>query len=84
MQRQKEDTQEMLDTGQSPRAPQSILPLESLERIGSELIRLCDGLEKYGLVDYQMGVWEEEILSSEQSTSNLALVVLREYELTLP
>lgn len=31
--------------------------------MGRELIRLCDGTETYGLVDYQMGVWEEEIIS---------------------
>lgn len=31
--------------------------------MGKELIQLCDQLEQYGLVDYQMGIWEEEILS---------------------
>jgi hypothetical protein len=28
-----------------------------------ELIRLCDSIEQYGLVDYDIGVWEEEITS---------------------
>ena len=64
LQRQKDDTQQMLDTGRSPTAPQSLLQEEFLENMGSELVRLCDGMEKYGLVDYQMGVWEEEIISS--------------------
>lgn len=31
--------------------------------MGRELIRLCDGMERHGLVDYQIGVWEEEIIS---------------------
>lgn len=33
-----------------------------LERLSSELVRLCDSVEKHGLVDYQMGVAEEEIM----------------------
>jgi hypothetical protein len=33
-----------------------------LEDLANYLIRLCDSLEGVGLVDYQMGVWEEEIL----------------------
>ncbi len=55
----------MLNSGQPPNPPQSILQLEVLERMGTELVRLCDSMEKHGLVDYQMGVWEEEILSSK-------------------
>ncbi|MCJ1354348.1 MAG: hypothetical protein MMC33_004336 [Icmadophila ericetorum] len=63
LQRQKDITQEMLDTGQPPPPPQSILQEDFLNRMGRELIRLCDGMERHGLVDYQMGVWEEEIIS---------------------
>lgn len=37
------------------------LSLRAVKRMGDELIRLCDGIEKYGLVDYQLGVWEDEI-----------------------
>ena len=33
-----------------------------LEELGEEVVRLNDGFEKYGLVDYQMGFWEEEII----------------------
>lgn len=29
--------------------------------MGDELVRLCDGIERHGLVDYQYGVWEEQI-----------------------
>ncbi|KAL9605789.1 MAG: hypothetical protein Q9179_001022 [Wetmoreana sp. 5 TL-2023] len=63
LQRQKDDTQLMLDTGQAPPPPRNILREEFLERMAESLVHLCDGMEKYGLVDYQMGVWEEEIMS---------------------
>lgn len=53
----------MLDSGQPPRHPQSILQEDFLERMGRELVRLCDSMERHGLVDYQMGVWEEEIVN---------------------
>ncbi len=66
LQHQKELTQKMLETGEPPPAPQSLIPEETLENMGSELVRLCDRVEKHGLVDYQVGVWEEEIISSEQ------------------
>ena len=63
LQRQKDITQEMVNTGRPPLPPQNYLQAESLERMGRELVRLCDGMERHGLVDYQMGVWEEEIVS---------------------
>lgn len=34
----------------------------TLERLSNELVRLCDNIEKHGLVDYQMGVAEEDIM----------------------
>ncbi|KAJ4145769.1 hypothetical protein LMH87_004605 [Akanthomyces muscarius] len=39
------------------------LSLRIVKRMGDELIRLCDGIERHGLVDYQFGVWEDEIES---------------------
>ncbi|KAL8665847.1 MAG: hypothetical protein Q9202_001970 [Teloschistes flavicans] len=63
LQRQKDDTQVILDTGQPP-PPGSLLRAESLENMAETLVQLCDSIEKYGLVDYQMGVWEEEIMNS--------------------
>ncbi|KAI6957459.1 hypothetical protein KC355_g13089 [Hortaea werneckii] len=35
---------------------------QALEQLSRELIRLCDMVERFGLVDYQMGVQEEEIM----------------------
>lgn len=40
---------------------QQPLSLRTVKRMGDELIRLCDGIERHGLVDYQLGVWEDEI-----------------------
>ncbi len=64
LQNQKDRTQDMLDTGRSPIPPQNLLEESSLEEMGNEIVRLCDTIERHGLVDYQMGVWEEEIISS--------------------
>ena len=64
LQRQLDDTQRMLDTGRSPAPPRILLPLNTLERMGDELVAHCDNLGKLGLVDYQMGVAEEEIVES--------------------
>lgn len=61
LQRQKENTQRMIDSGQPPSSPQSILDKGFLTRMGDELVRLCDKIEPHGLVDYEMGVAEELI-----------------------
>lgn len=54
-------TQDILSLGQ--RIPNtSLLSSDLMSNMGAELIKLCDQLEQYGLVDYQMGIWEEEIL----------------------
>ena len=43
-----------------------LLEAEELDRIGKELIKICDRFEEHGLVDYKMGIWEEEILDSKE------------------
>jgi hypothetical protein len=62
LQRQFDMTQEMMQTTRQPREPQSLMNTQTLERLGQELVRLCDIVEKHGLVDYQIGVAEEEII----------------------
>ena len=66
LQKQKDMTQEMLDTSQAPPSPQSILQEDFLGRMGTEIVHLSDSVDRHGLVDYQMGIWEEEILSGER------------------
>ncbi|KAJ5806030.1 uncharacterized protein N7503_003632 [Penicillium pulvis] len=59
-QKQKDLTQEYIAGHQSSQF--SLLPRDRMEAMGKALIQLCDQLEQHGLVDYQMGIWEEEIL----------------------
>jgi hypothetical protein len=58
-------------------APQvSILKYDELETMGKELVRLCDIMEKHGLVDYQMGVWEEEIITRESKLDSMSTILI--------
>lgn len=52
----------MIQSGQALHDSQSIISVQSLEQLARELVRLCDDVEKHGLVDYQMGVAEEVIM----------------------
>jgi hypothetical protein len=61
LQRQKD----MLESGQQPQRSQSLVTKDGLEKMGRELVRLCDGVERFGLVDYEYGVWEERIVAGE-------------------
>ncbi|EMF15142.1 uncharacterized protein SEPMUDRAFT_147106 [Sphaerulina musiva SO2202] len=61
LEKQRELTQEYLQN-QGLREPLSIMSVQILEHLSRELVRLCDSVEKHGLVDYQMGVAEEEIM----------------------
>ncbi|GAB1217226.1 hypothetical protein ATERTT37_006462 [Aspergillus terreus] len=63
-QKQKDMTEEILQTGRQP-PHTSLLSVDVMENLGKELIQLCDRIEQHGLVDYEMGVWEEEILSGD-------------------
>ena len=57
-QRQKD----MLETGQRVQQPQSLMSQEFITKMAKDLIRMCDLVEKHGLVDYQYGVAEEQIM----------------------
>lgn len=63
-QKQFDMVEDMKTTGHRPQAPQSIIEYDFIEKMGSKLVKNCDNMEKHGLVDYQMGVWEEEITAS--------------------
>lgn len=60
-QKQKDMTLELLGAGHQP-SNTSMLSSDRLDEMGRKLIQLCDQMEQHGLVDYQMGIWEEEIL----------------------
>ncbi|PQE16580.1 37S ribosomal S9 protein [Rutstroemia sp. NJR-2017a BBW] len=53
---------DMLESGQRIQPPQALMTQEFITKMGNNLTRLCDVVEKYGLVDYQYGVAEEEIM----------------------
>lgn len=59
----------MAETDDKPQGSRSLISRDELEDMGKEVVRLCDGVEKHGLVDYQCGVWEEQIIASESKSS---------------
>ncbi|KAI9797513.1 MAG: hypothetical protein M1833_005424 [Piccolia ochrophora] len=71
LQKQKGMTRAMLTSGHPPRPPQCLIPERFLRTMGTELVRLCDKIERHGLVDYEMGVWEEEIIAALEECLDL-------------
>ncbi len=55
----------MLEAGKRIQQPQSLMTQDFINKMAKDLIRLCDAVEKHGLVDYQYGVAEEQIIMSE-------------------
>jgi hypothetical protein len=41
-----------------------------IKKMAKDLIRMCNGVEKHGLVDYQYGVAEERIIISKSIPEN--------------
>ena len=74
LQRQHDMTEQMLRANQPLREPQSIMSMQALEHLSKELVRLCDAVERHGLVDYQMGVAEEEIMDRKRASAFLPCV----------
>ncbi|PHH84123.1 hypothetical protein CDD83_2441 [Cordyceps sp. RAO-2017] len=54
---------QLMESGQQVSRSQGLMSEETIKKLGDELVRLCDGIERHGLVDYQYGVWEEQIES---------------------
>lgn len=54
---------ELMESGHQLQRSQTLISREGLERMAKELLRLCDQIERHGLVDYQYGVWEEQIIA---------------------
>lgn len=59
-QRQKE----MMELKQLESGEMLLVSEETLKRMGKDLVNFCDSIERHGLVDYQYGVWEEQIIAS--------------------
>ncbi|KAJ9133023.1 hypothetical protein NKR19_g9195 [Coniochaeta hoffmannii] len=67
LQRQKD----MVESHQQLGPSQSSLTLEALYNMGKQLVALADVLEKHGLVDYEIGLWEERIVNILEECCNL-------------
>lgn len=57
-----------MESGRPLGRGQTLITLDGLKKLGDELVRLCDSIERHGLVDYQYGVWEEQITESRLTT----------------
>lgn len=57
---------ELVESGRQLSRSQRLMSQVTLEKLGNELLRLCDGLERHGLVDYHYGVWEDQIVAGKQ------------------
>lgn len=55
---------DLMEGGQL-RPGQSLITEDNLQKMGDDLVRLCDNIERHGLVDYQYGVWEQQIEDSK-------------------
>ncbi|KAI0167029.1 hypothetical protein GGR52DRAFT_574993 [Hypoxylon sp. FL1284] len=53
---------EMTVSGLQLQHGQSLMSVDGMVKMGKEIVRLCDGVDRHGLVDYQYGVWEESII----------------------
>lgn len=60
---------DMLQAGQRIKHPQSLMTQDFINKMAKDLIRMCDAVEKHGLVDYQYGVAEEQIIMSKSISS---------------
>lgn len=49
----------------------NLLSKDALEQLGDDVVRIANGLEKYGLVDYEIGFFENEIIPSELASTVL-------------
>ncbi|KAI1475845.1 hypothetical protein K445DRAFT_10486 [Daldinia sp. EC12] len=54
---------DMMESGAPPQRGQTLISEEGLRKMGKEIVRLCDGIDRHGLVDYEYGVWEESIVA---------------------
>lgn len=56
---------ECMESGGRSARSQNALSRHTIHNLMEDLTRLCDGIERHGLVDYQYGVWEERIIDGE-------------------
>jgi hypothetical protein len=67
---------DMVESGIAPQRGQALITEQQLTKMGKELVRMCDGIERHGLVDYEYGVWEEKIMDSKYPSGLMRLAAL--------
>lgn len=50
--------------------------MERMKNIGDELVKISDQLEPHGLADYELGLWEEEILSGQNASHSFLYIIV--------
>ncbi|KAI1433514.1 hypothetical protein GGR50DRAFT_498911 [Xylaria sp. CBS 124048] len=60
-QKQKDLYQSVYQSNVPLQRHQTLISRAGLKELGDELIRMCDRIERFGLVDYEYGVWERKI-----------------------
>jgi len=63
LQKQK-DLLKARQSGQQLNPSHHLIDERRLSDMGDRIVSLCNGVEKHGMVDYELGIWEEEIISS--------------------
>jgi hypothetical protein len=66
----------MLESGQRIQHPKSLMTRDFINKMAKDLIRMCDALEKHGLVDYQYGVAEEQIIMGKCGPNQIPVDLL--------
>lgn len=61
------------NAGRSSVQSQNLIHGKMLKRMGDEIVATCDHFKDFNLVDYELGIWEEEIIDSEYSTLEFML-----------
>jgi len=65
----------MLESGQQIHDPETLITQGFMKKMAKDLIRMCDAVEKHGLVNYQYRVAEEQIIMSEFFPKNVHIVI---------
>jgi hypothetical protein len=65
----------MLESGKPIHYPETLMTQAFINKMAKDLIRMCDAVEKHGLVDYQYGVAEEQIIMSKFLLKNVHMLM---------
>jgi hypothetical protein len=70
-QKQLDMSEDLIDIGVSPLHSQEVLKYEELDEMRGELVQKCDEIQSFGLVDYEMGILEKDIIASKPCAARI-------------